>query len=49
MWEQSSLEAYNKLLFGCLGGEVAALQQRKAEYDEARSFVQIIFIDKLTN
>ena len=36
MWGQSSLEAYNELLFGYLGGEVAALQQRKAEYDEAR-------------
>ena len=36
LWEQSSLEAYNELLFGCLDGEVAALQQRKAEYDEAR-------------
>ena len=35
-WEQSSLEAYNELLYGCLDGEVAALQQRKAEYDEAR-------------
>ena len=23
-------------MFGCLDGEVAALQQRKAEYDEAR-------------
>ena len=36
MWEQTSLEAYNELLFGCLDEEVAALQQRKAEYDEAR-------------
>ena len=36
LWEQSSLEAYNELLFGCLDGEVAALQQKKAEYDEAR-------------
>ena len=27
---------YNELLSGCLDGEVAALQQRKAEYDEAR-------------
>ena len=36
LWEQSSPEAYNELLFGCLDGEVAALQQRKAEYDKAR-------------
>ena len=36
LWEQSSLEAYDELLFGCLDGEVATLQQRKAEYDEAR-------------
>ena len=36
MWEQSSLEAYSELLFGCLDGEVAALQQSKAEYDEER-------------
>ena len=36
LWEQGSLEAYNELLFGCLGGEVEALQQRKAEYDEER-------------
>jgi hypothetical protein len=36
LWEQSSLEAYNELLFGCLDGEVEALQQRKAAYDEAR-------------
>ena len=36
MWEQSSLEAYNELLFGCSDGEVAPPQQRKAEYDETR-------------
>ena len=36
LWEQSSLGTYNELLFGCLDGEVAALQQRKAEYDEAK-------------
>ena len=36
LWEQSSLKAYNERLFGCLDGEVAALQQRKSEYDGAR-------------
>ena len=36
LWEQTSLEAYNDLLFGCLDPEVAALQQDTAEYDEAR-------------
>ena len=29
LWEQGSLEAHNELLFGCLDGEVEALQQRK--------------------
>ena len=37
LWEQGSLKAHNELLFGCLDGEVEALQQRKAVYDEARS------------
>ena len=36
LWEQDSLEAYNELLFGSLDGEVEALQQRKAVYDEER-------------
>ena len=36
LWEQGSLEAYNEVLFGCLDGEVEALQQRKAGYGEAR-------------
>jgi hypothetical protein len=36
LWEQDSLEAHNELLFGHLEGEVGALQQRKAEYDEER-------------
>ena len=36
LWEQDSLEAYNELLFGNLDGEVEALQQRKAVYDEER-------------
>jgi hypothetical protein len=36
LWEQDSLEAYTELRFGCLDGEVEALQQRKAEYDEER-------------
>ena len=36
MWEQSSLEAYNELLFGCLDEEPEAMQQRKAAYDGAR-------------
>ena len=30
LWEQDSLEALNEVLFGCLDGEVEALQQRKA-------------------
>ena len=36
LWEQDSLEAHNELLFGCFDGEVEALQQSKAQYDEAR-------------
>ena len=36
LWEQGSLEAYNEVLFGYLDGEVEALQQRKADYDEKR-------------
>ena len=36
LWEQDSLEAYNELLFGNFDGEVEALQQRKAVYDEER-------------
>ena len=36
LWEQVSLEAYNELLFSCLDEEVDALQQYKAQYDEAR-------------
>ena len=36
LWEQDSLEAHNELLFGNLDGEVEALQQRKAVYDEER-------------
>ena len=36
LWEQDSLEAHNELLFGHLEGEVGALQQRKAAYDEER-------------
>ena len=36
LWEQDSLEACNELLFGCLDEEVEALQQYKAQYDEAR-------------
>ena len=36
VWEQGSLEAYSEWLFGYLDGEVEALQQRKAEYDEER-------------
>ena len=36
LWEQGSLEAHNEVLFGYLDGEVGALRQRKAEYDEAR-------------
>ena len=35
LWEQDSLEALNEVL-GSLDGEVEALQQRKAEYDEER-------------
>ena len=35
IWEQDSLEAHSKLPFGCLDAEVEALQQRKAQYDEA--------------
>jgi hypothetical protein len=27
LWEQGSLEAHNEVLFGCLGGEVEALQR----------------------
>ena len=37
LWEQTLLEAYDELLFGCLDPEVATPQQRKAEYDEARA------------
>ena len=36
LWEQDSLEAHNDLLFDCLDGEVEALQQREAAYDEER-------------
>ena len=36
LWEQASLEAHNEVRFGCLDGEVEALQQRKAVYDEER-------------
>ena len=36
LWEQDSLEALNEVLFGCLDGEVEALQQRKAVYDQER-------------
>ena len=36
LWEQDSLEALNELLLGNLDGEVEALQQRKAVYDEER-------------
>ena len=35
-WEQGSLEAHSEVLSGHLEGEVRALQQRKADYDEAR-------------
>ena len=35
LWEQGSLEALNEVLFGCLDGEVWAMRQRKANYDEA--------------
>ena len=37
LWEQGSLETHNELVFGCLDGEVEALRERKAVYDEARS------------
>ena len=33
---QGSLEAYSRVLFGHLDGEVWALRQRKADYGEAR-------------
>ena len=36
LWEQDSLEAHNELLFGCLDEETDALQQYRAQYDEAR-------------
>ena len=36
LWEQGSLEPYNEVLFGNLDGDVEALQQRKAVYDEER-------------
>ena len=36
LWEQDSLEAQNEVLAGHLEGEVRALKQRKAVYDEAR-------------
>ena len=36
LWEQDSLEAQNEVLAGLLEGEVRALKQRKADYDEAR-------------
>ena len=36
LWEQDSLEAQNEVLSGHLEGEVRALKQRKADYDEAR-------------
>jgi hypothetical protein len=36
LWEQDSLEAQNEVLAGFLEGEVRALKQRKADYDEAR-------------
>ena len=34
LWKQGSLEAYNRVLFGHFDGEVWALRQRKADYDE---------------
>ena len=40
LWEQDSLEALNELLGG-LDGEVEALQQRKAEYDEDRGLSDV--------
>ena len=36
LWEQDSLEALNEVLAGCLEGEVRALKQRRADYDEER-------------
>ena len=36
LWEQGSPEPHNEWMSGCLDGEVVALQQRKAEYDEER-------------
>ena len=36
LWEQGPLGAHNGVLFGCLDGEVGALQQRKAVYDGER-------------
>ena len=36
LWEHGSLEACNEWLFGYLDGEVEALPQRKAVYDEER-------------
>ena len=40
LWEQDSLEALNEVL-GSLDGEVEALQQRKAEYDEERGLSDV--------
>ena len=36
LWEQGPLGAYTELLFGCLDGEVRALQRREAVYDGTR-------------
>ena len=36
LWEQDSPEAQNEVLSGHLEGEVIAMKQRKADYDEAR-------------
>ena len=36
LWEQDSLEAQNEVLAGFLEGEMRALKQKKAVYDEAR-------------
>jgi hypothetical protein len=36
LWEQETLEAMNGVLFGCLDPEVAAMQRKKAVYDEER-------------
>ena len=36
LWEQESLEAMDGVLFGCLDPEVAAMQRKKAVYDEER-------------